>query len=178
MNKDNECLAPLPPSQWPEELDSIRQSLGVPLNIHKIMAHHAGLTRAWMPFRNHIVANSSLEPTHRELLILRTAVNCDVAYEWEHHVARGRKAGLSDAEIQRVKQGHDSPHWRLAERLLLLAADECYRDSKIGDLCLEGLGSHFNKCQQLDIIATVGMYMTLATIIKTYKVPMEDLISS
>lgn len=175
MNKENKHLTPLPPSQWPPELDTIRQSLGVPLNIHNIMAHHAGLTRAWMPFRNHIVADSSLEPRHRELLILRTAVNCDVAYEWEHHVVRGRDAGLSDDEILRVRNDPDSPDWQPAERLLLQAADECYCDSEIGELCLEGLGGHFNECQQLDIITTVGMYMTLATIIKTYKVPMEDL---
>ena len=32
---------------------------------------------------------------------------------------------------------------------------------------------HFDEQQQLDIIATVGLYMTLATIIKTYRVPME-----
>jgi 4-carboxymuconolactone decarboxylase len=175
MNNDNKRLAPLPPSQWPEELDSIRQSLGVPLNIHNIMAHHAGLTRAWMPFRNHIVADSSLEARHRELLILRTAVNCDAAYEWAHHVVRGHEAGLSDDEIQRVKKGPDSPDWRRAERVLLQAADECFRDSEISELCLGELGNHFDECQQLDIITTVGMYMTLATIIKTYNVPMEKL---
>ena len=33
------------------------------------------------------------------------------------------------------------------------------------ELCL-----HFDEHQQLDIIATVGMYMTMATIIKTYRV--------
>jgi 4-carboxymuconolactone decarboxylase len=175
MNKDNKRLAPLPPSQWPPELDSIRQSLGVPLNIHNIMAHHAGLTRAWMPFRNHIVADSSLEARHRELLILRTAVNCDAAYEWAHHVVRGHEAGLSDDEIQRVRNDPGSPQWPPAERLLLQAADECYRDFEIGELCLDGLDKHFNECQQLDIITTVGMYMTLATLIKTYKVPMEKL---
>jgi len=175
MNKDKKTLAPLPPEQWPPELEDIRQGLGKPLNIHNIMAHHAAFTRAWIPYRNHIVANSTLEPRHRELLILRTADNCDSDYEWEHHVVRGRKAGLSDEEIQRVKDGPEATRWSPADRLLLQAADECHCNSEISDETLQELRLHFDEQQQLDIIATVGMYMTLATIIKTYRVPMEKL---
>lgn len=166
-------LAPLPPSQWPPELDDIRRSLANPLNIHNMMAHNAALTRAWMPMRNYIVANSNLAPEHRELLILRTALNCDTDYEWEHHVVRGRDAGLSDEEIQRVKKGPTASQWPPASRFLLQAADDCYRDSKISDETYPELSLHFDLRQQLDIIATVGMYMTLATIIKTYRVPLE-----
>jgi len=173
MKKDAERLDPLRPGQWPPELDEILQSLGNPLNIHGIMAHHTALTLAWMPFRNHIVANSSLEPRHRELLILRTAVNCNATYEWEHHVVRGREAGLSHDEIQRVKDGPGAAQWSSADRLLLLAADECHRESVISDTTLHDLCLVFNERQQLDIIATVGMYMTLAVIIRTYKVPLE-----
>ena len=174
MNKDKKPPAPLPPAQWPPELDDIRRELGKPLNIHNIMAHHAALTRAWMPYRNHIVANSSLEPKNRELLILRTALNCDSVYEWEHHVVRGRDAGLSDEEIQRVKEGPAAAQWPPAVRLLLQAADECHRNSEISDETYRELCLHFDEHQQLDIIATVGMYMTLAAIIKTYRVPMEN----
>jgi len=174
MNKDQKPLAPLPPGQWPPELEKIRQYLGKPLNIHNIMAHHAALTRAWMPFRNHIVANSSLEPKHRELLILRTAHNCNTAYEWEHHVVRGRHAGLSDEEIQRVKKGPAAAQWPPAVQLLLQAADECHRDSEISNETYQELCLYFDEHQQLDIIATVGMYMTLATIIKTYQLPSDE----
>ncbi len=174
MFRDIERVAPLPPSQWPPELEKIRQNLGNPLNIHNMMAHNTALTRAWMPLRNYLVANSSLAPRDRELLILRTALNCDTAYEWEHHVVRGREAGLTDEEIQRVKQGPTASQWPPASRLLLQAADDCFRDSEISDETYLELSLHFDVQQQLDIIATVGMYMTLAAIIKTYRVPMEN----
>jgi alkylhydroperoxidase family enzyme len=175
MNKDKKSLAPLPPAQWPPELEDIRRGLGKPLNIHNIMAHNAALTRAWMPYRNYIVANSSLEPKHRELLILRTARNCDSIYEWEHHVERGRDTGLLDEEVQRVKEEPAAAEWPPEVRLLLQAADECHRNSAISDETYQELCLHFDEHQQLDIIATVGMYMTLATIIKTYRVPMETM---
>lgn len=167
-------LPPLPPEDWPLELDYIRQQLRVPLNIHNVMAHHAALTQAWMPFRYHIVRDSSLLPRQRELLILRTAANTQAHYEWEHHVVRGREAGLSDEEIQRVKEGPAAAGWQAIDVSLLQAADDCYHRSTISDDTYAELQTHFDAPQLLDIIATVGMYMILAVIINTFQVPMEE----
>ncbi len=174
MNTEIKRLQPLPPDEWPAELGQIRQELGEPLNIHNVMAHHAELLQAWMPYRYHIVRDSSLTPRHRELLILRTAVNCRADYEWEHHVVRGREAGLSDQEIERVKEGSDADGWEAAEALLLSAADDCQRNAKINDETYRELGNHFDDRQLLDIIATVGVYMTIAVMVNTFDVPMED----
>jgi 4-carboxymuconolactone decarboxylase len=167
-------LQPLPPGEWPAELELIRQRLGKPLNIHNIMARHAELMQAWMPYRYHVVRDNRLTPRHRELLILRTAVNCRADYEWHHHVVRGREAGLSDQEIQRIKDGPAAQGWAPAEVSLLSAADDCLRDVKISDDTYRELGNHFDDQQLLDIISTVGMYMTLAVIINTFDVAMES----
>jgi alkylhydroperoxidase family enzyme len=164
----------LPLEDWLPQLHEIRRRLGQPLNIHKLMAHHAGLMQAWMPFRDHIVANSSLVPRQRELVILRTAVNCRAGYEWDHHVVRGRDAGLTTEEIARIKLGADAIDWQPADALLIQAADECHADNKIGDAVLEKLSTHFDKRQILDVIATVGMYITLAVMINTFDVTMEQ----
>ena len=160
--------------EWPDELEEIRNFLGKPLNIQSIMALHPALMTAWMPFRNHVVANSTLTARQRELIILRTAHNSGADYEWQHHVERGQLAGLSVAEINRVRQGAGASGWQLDEAALLVAADDCHRDLCIAENNLGEVQRHFNTQQQLDIIVTVGMYMTLAVIIKTYAVPMEN----
>lgn len=167
-------MKPLTPDNWPDELREIRSFLGSPLNIQSMMAHHPALLKAWMPFRNHVVANSTLSPRHRELLILRTAHHCRSDYEWQHHVERGLRAGLEPVEIERVKKGAEAKGWTDDEAALLAAADQCF-----DDLCFKGktfqkINHHFNAQQQLDIAVTVGMYLTLAMIIKTYDVPMEE----
>ena len=89
-------------------------------------------------------------------------------------MVRGRDAGLSDEEIQRVRDCPGAADWSSAERILLQAVDECHHDSEISQGTHRELCRHFNACQQLDIIATVGMYKTLAVIIKTYQLPFED----
>ena len=86
----------------------------------------------------------------------------------------GTIVGIPEEEIQRVKDGPGAAQWSPADRLLLQAADECHGGSEINETTYQDLCLHFDENQQLDIIATVGMYMTLATIIKTYKLPMEN----
>ncbi len=166
-------MQPLDSVDWPDELEEIRAFLGNPLNIHNMMAHHPALMKAWMPFRNHVVANSTLSARQRELLILRAAHNCRTDYEWHHHVERGLQAGLARLEIDRVREGADAIGWQKDEAALLAAADDCHRDLGIAEKTLEELTRYFSPSQQLDITVTVGMYMTLALIIKTWDVPME-----
>ena len=166
-------LYPLASENWPEALEDVRLFLGKPLNIQKMMAHHPDLMSAWMPFRNHVVANSSLTSRQRELLILRTAHNCNSDYEWQHHVERGLMAGLDRNEIDRVKEGATALDWQTDESALLQAADDCHRECRITPTTLKQVCRHYSHQQQLDIAVTVGMYMTLAIIIKTWDVPME-----
>ncbi len=167
-------IPPLTPDNWPETLESIRYQLKIPLNIHNVMAHHPDLMTAWMPIRNHVVKASSLSSRQRELIILRTAHNCQSDYEWQHHAERGLQAGLSKAEISRVRDGPGATGWRADESILLSAADDCHRDFCISAKNLQKMNQNFNAQQQLDVAVTVGIYMTLALIIKTHDVPMED----
>ena len=167
-------MKPLELDNWPDELQEIQSFLGNPLHIQSMMAHHPALLKAWMPFRNHVVANSTLSPRQRELLILRIAYLCQSDYEWQHHVERGLLAGLSQVDIECVKQGSDVPGWTADEAALLAAADQCFNDLCIQKESLQQLNQHFSAQQQLDITVTVGMYLILAMIIKTYDVPMED----
>jgi 4-carboxymuconolactone decarboxylase len=167
-------MKPLKPDNWSDVLDAIRSFLGVPLNIHNMMAHHPDLLKVWMPFRNHVVGNSTLSARQRELLILRIAHNCQADYEWQHHVERGLTAGLHMIEIDRVKQGPDAIGWQADESALLFAVDDCHRSFCISDKNLQEIKRHFSVQQQLDITVTVGMYMTLALIIKTWGVPLEE----
>ena len=171
---NNEGVQPLTAERWPDELSEIQSFLGTPLNIHNMMAHHPELMKAWMPLRNHIVGNSSLSARQRELVILRTAYNCQADYEWQHHVERGLAAGLSRSEIERVKEGSGANGWEGDERALLIAVDNCHARFFVSKESRKILDQYFSIQQQLDITVTVGLYMTLALIIKTFDVPMES----
>lgn len=173
MTKSTAALTPLPPEQWDEQIQPIAERLGNPLNIHRIIAHNPVLMNAYTPLRYHIVRDSSLSPRQRELIILRTAHNCQSDYEWTHHVARGREAGLTDEEIERVRAGAHHLAWSEAEIALLLCADEMFHHTELHSRTLDLMAAHYSKEQLLDTIYTIGVYITLGTILKSFSVPLE-----
>src|SRR5688500_19878705 len=60
---------------------------------------HPELIKGVLPFANYILAESTLTPRHRELLILRTAWRTRSDYLWAKHQRRALAAGLSEAQI-------------------------------------------------------------------------------
>lgn len=164
----------LPQSEWPAELAEIAADLGRPLNVYGVLAHHPDLLKAWWPFRTHIQSGTTLSPRERELVILRTAHRLAVAYEWRHHVERGRKAGLGGGEITAVIEGPTAAAWEQRDAALLQAVDDIHDNTRIAPATLDLLFAHFEISQVLDLISTVGMYITLAVVLETFDVPHED----
>ncbi len=166
-------LDPLAAEHWPQELQAIRSFLAKPLNIHKTLARHPALMKAWMPIRNHVVHGNTLSDKHREMLILRTAHNSQAAYEWRNHVVSALHTGLGEEDIERIRLGPDAPGWQADESALLQAVDDCYADHGMSADTRCRMEQHFSVHQQLDILVTTGLYTTLAFIVKSYDVPMD-----
>lgn len=170
-------IAPLPQAEWNEETRELMAGLerdGQVFNIFATLARHPGLLRRWLVFANHILAKSTLPARERELVILRMGWLCRAEYEWGHHVAMGRQAGLSAAEIERVAQGADAPGWSPVEAALLRAADELHADSFIGDATWTTLASHYNVQQLLDLIFTAGQYKLVCMALNSIGVQLEE----
>lgn len=138
----------------------VRQRFGSEplLNIFRTLAHHPGLMKRWLVFGSHVMAKSTLPAREREILILRVGWLCRCGYEWGQHVEIARASGLSEEEIARVPEGPDAPGWSEHERWLLRAADELRSDAFISDATWDGLASHYETQQLLDVIFTVGQY--------------------
>ncbi len=166
-------IKPVAPEDWPDGLANLSTGSEKPLNIYAVLANYPELLESWIPFRQHIVRKNSLEPRHQEMLILRVAINTKSEYEWKHHVYRGKKAGLTDADIERVKTGCSADGMTESEKVLLQAVDELDAEYMISESTWAELSKYFSKKQVLDILSTVGMYTTLAYIAKSCDVEVD-----
>lgn len=117
------------------------------------------------PFFRHFFAaadlfqrQSSLPDRLRELIILRSAWLCGAPYAWSEHVAMGRAAGLSAAEIERVTQGSAAPGWTADERVLLRAVEELHADAMIADATWAALSGFLEHAQLIEVPILVGHY--------------------
>ncbi|MBM3492512.1 MAG: carboxymuconolactone decarboxylase family protein [Alphaproteobacteria bacterium] len=171
-------IALLEEAQWDGEtrdlLEKTRQQDGRIFNIFRTLARHPKLLKRWMPFANHILFKNTVSFREREILILRIGWLCQAEYEWAQHVLFARRAGLSDAEIERIKQGAQAPGWNERERLLLTATDELRRDACIGQATWQALKQHYSAEQLMDIVFTVGQYNMVSMALNTLGVELDD----
>ena len=147
---------------------------GQPLNVHKLIANHPDLLRAWWPLRMHAVAGGTLGKREAELVILRTAVHLTQWYEWASHVVRGQAAGLSLQEIERIVDGPDAEGWSTRDAMLLTAVDELESTRALSDRTRMAMSEFFSPQQMLDLIATYSTYVMLGAVLNTWEVDLDD----
>ena len=172
-------MRPLHPDDWHPSLGHIIDAMdGRPLALHCLLANHPVLFNAWWNYRMYGVGGGDLTRRDAELVILRVAVHMRAWYEWAAHVDRGMAAGLSLAEIKRVADGPSADGWRPSEAALLLAVDELVRQHGISAATHETLSDFLSERQVLDVVSLQGMYVTIACILGTWPVAVEDFVLS
>jgi alkylhydroperoxidase family enzyme len=190
QNDDAPRIAPMLPPQWDEvildALGAFPQSLNFVLakwkdggvdmrGMHVLgtMAHHPTLAKAFMTFNAHVAGASTLTTRVREVIILRICWLRRAEYELVQHIILGKRAGLSDTDLERLQQGPDAPGWDPLEAEIVRAVDELYMDGGIGPSTWERLTAHFSAIQIMDMVFLVGCYDMLGMAIKTFNMQLE-----
>lgn len=171
-------LAPLPADQWTDEMREMfaptEKTFGRVFNIFTTLGRHPKLLKRWMVFANHCLLKSSLTPRDRELVILRAGWLSQSAYEWAQHNRIAIEEGLSQEEVDRVKEGGKAAGWSASETALLLAVDELLEQKNLSDDSWDRLTGHYDEQQTLDIIFTAGNYAMLAMALNACGVEVDD----
>lgn len=171
-------IDPLPAGRWAPGDAEILGSLGrgeQTIDVFKTCLQHRNLCRGWMPFTRYVLgAENTLTPRDREILIMRTSWNCNADYDWAHHVAGARRAGLSDEDILRLSKDADAPGWSRSDTLLIKAADELHRDQFITEDTWKGLtAERYTDHQLMDVVFTVGQYTMVSMFLNSAGVQLE-----
>ncbi len=128
------------------EIVAPMQARGPVLNIFRTLLNHPAAAKGFLGWGGYVLSrNNTLPPREREIVILRTGFLCRSGYEWTQHVPIGKRAGLTDDEIARIKRGADAPGWSAADRALLRAADDLHRDQFISERDLGGAVEAFQR---------------------------------
>lgn len=133
---------------------------------------HPELVKGVLPFANYILAESTLTPRHRELLILRTAWRTKSDYLWAKHQRRATAAGLSAERIALVS-GRPGPPLEPFESALLRAADQLHQNSFIDDETWGMLAKQYSIHELMDAAFTVAEMTMIAEVVNSTRVDLE-----
>ena len=163
--------APTDPDTWPEEIAHLRDDFAGRLNVYRVMAHHPALLAAWEELRAHVVTRNALGSEAMEIAILRISHRLPSAYERAHHERRAAEAGISSGRIDATK---GPPDTMLPEdRAVAQAVDELLVQTRLSPTAHAALKAHFGQAGVLDLMATVGFYVTLGAIANSFDIPLD-----
>ena len=158
-------VPPLPEIEWTVEQRAVSElysETGDLGNALSTMLRVPELAEVVYPFLKYTSYDSTLDPRHRELLILRVAWLAQNAYIWTDHAQAAQEAGLNGADIHRVALGPDADWDDTSEKLLLQFADELFRNSSVTDATWTTLSEQFDLYNMMDAVMTVAEFTTLS----------------
>ena len=141
-----------------------------PPNLLRTLARHPSLFRGWLRFAGRLMPRGRLPRRETELVILRVAHLCGSAYEFEHHVRLGRKAGLLDEDFAAVTERVAEGSWSERELAILRAVDGLHAEHDLDDPLWNDLRRHLDEREVIEFLMLVGHYEMLATFLKTLRV--------
>jgi len=172
-------LTPLPADEWDDEvqlalkgmLPRDRQNPEGAGTALSTLVRHPDLTKAYLGFNVYLLFRSTLPARLREVAVLRVAHRRDCAYEWDHHVEMAKAEGLTDADVEAIRNGGANED---LDRLVVQATDELEDKSNLTDETWAALGEHLSERQRMDFVFTVGAYGMLAMAFNTFGVQLEN----
>jgi 4-carboxymuconolactone decarboxylase len=162
-------------SQLPQ---SAREALaGVPpLNIFRMLGHAETAIRPFLRYGGVILQQLELDPKLRELAILQVATQAGAEYEWVQHVAIGRAVGVSDEQIAAIERGaiDDQRAFTELQRTVLSFTSELVATPRVSDPTFGALSDRLAPREIVELMLTVGQYLTLARVMTTLELELDD----
>jgi len=185
MPTDSETrIPPLPLSSWPPAMKHATAPLtpatprppGQPrgLNILGTFAHHPDLATAFLTFNGHILNRARLTQRQIELAVLRVAHVRHSAYEWQQHLYAARACGITEDEIAAIAARDGAHTWSDEDDAILTAVDELIGQGTVSDATWYVLSSSMDHQQVLDLVYTVGAYVTIAMMLGVAGTPLDE----
>jgi 4-carboxymuconolactone decarboxylase len=142
------------------------------LNIFRTLQRNQTLYKSFLRLGGYLLTGGGLPERAREIVILRTGWRAGSEYEFGQHTVIGRRAGLSDAEIERLADG-DSGGWDEGDAALVRLADELCDDDMVSEQTWAALGRRWNDEELLELLVLAGFYRLVSGMLNSVGVALE-----
>jgi 4-carboxymuconolactone decarboxylase len=188
-------LTPLPREQWDDDTYTAVQ-IGFPAVAERFLAHgpdalpvpnaigtmlrHPHLAGPFLAYNGVLLFDPTLEPRHRELVVLRVASRTHSAYEWAQHARLALRYAVTPDEIDALA-GDPGPDveiapaamWSPLEADLLAATDQLIDTHHIDDATWARLAEQLDERQLVELVFVVGTYTCLAMAFNSFGVELD-----
>ncbi|HEY9483437.1 MAG TPA: carboxymuconolactone decarboxylase family protein [Micromonosporaceae bacterium] len=110
----------------------------------------------------------------REIAILEVARHMRSGFEWHAHAVAGRRAGLTDRDIDGIRHGVPGDGLSTAERLGIDVVGMLMTTGDLADDVFERARQEFGDVILTELLTLVGYYRLLAVQMRVWRTPLPD----
>jgi alkylhydroperoxidase family enzyme len=142
------------------------------LNIFRALGHSPEALRRFMKFGSYFLEEGKLDPKLRELAILRVGMDCRAPYEFSQHIAFGRRAGLSDAQIRGVADPHQGL-FDARDLAVLTYAGELTSSARVSHPAFDAVAQFLNHEEIVELTLVIGYYNLVSRALNALEVDID-----
>jgi uncharacterized peroxidase-related enzyme len=139
--------------------DRLAQKSGRVINFFKMLAHKPNILGPFLDFYSQVWTPGALSPKIKELAYLRTSLMNGCEYCSRAHTASGKGQGLTDEQIQALKEPHGAGRdvFTPEERAAIQYAEKLTAwPASIQPSDVDALAKHFSTEQIAELVLTVA----------------------
>ncbi|MFA1537511.1 carboxymuconolactone decarboxylase family protein [Actinomadura monticuli] len=110
----------------------------------------------------------------REIATLVVAAHVRSDYEWYAHERIGRRHGLTDAEMDALREGRAPMFGDVRERVVLEAARQLAAEGDLADAVFTEAVATLGRAALVELVTLVGYYKALALQLRVFRVGVPD----
>ena len=154
--------------------DNIRAERGGRmLNLYKMLLNSPPVAAGWLHLFTAIRQQCQLAGRYRELATLRVAILNDAQYEYRAHIPFALKAGVTQQQIEALRNWQDVKLYSDAERAVLAYTDAMTKQIHVADGVFDALRPHFSERELVELTATIGGYNLVSRFLEALTVDPE-----
>lgn len=142
-------------------------------NLYRVLGRVPKMFRAWIDFAWPLRLHAQSSRRLRELMILRGAQVSRTDYEWAHHIPLALAAGVTQEEIDALKNWEQSGLFSAQDKSAIRLAQEITQGPSASAECMNELKQHFSEEQVVELTLTASFYVCVGRFLKSMDVPLE-----
>lgn len=147
---------------------------GSVLHLYQMLLHSPPLAEGWLNYLTAVRQKLSIPGALRELIIMRVAVLNGAPYEAYQHAPIALKEGLTQAQLDALEHGPDSPLFNNTERAVLRLTDAMTREIHFAPEIMEAVRSALGERGAVEVAATIAAYNMVSRFLEALQIHADD----
>jgi alkylhydroperoxidase family enzyme len=145
------------------------------LNIYRMLANSENGFRGFVRMGNALLHRCELDPTLRELAIIRVGRLSRAAYEVFQHERIAREVGVEEGKIAALRDATiEAPAFSDNDKAVLRFTDDVVRNVRASDKNLKAVQAFLSPGALVELTLTIGYYMMVCRFLETAGVEGEE----